>query len=273
MRDGILTGEGVVLDARPASFVTRALGAVIDLCALGVVLLAVLFAAAGAALDALDLDFAPAVWIILLVLVMVGIPTTVETLSRGRSLGKLAMGIRVVRDDGGPVRFRHAFIRALVGVGELWMTFGSVAIVASLSNDRGKRVGDMLAGTYAIRVRGGRPTYAAVVMPPYLAGWAAHADMRRLPDGLALAVRQFLGRTATLNPASRLRIGQELAGRIERYVAPGPPPGTPPEDFLCAVLAERRNRDWVSAQRGRRVAQEQGEMLHRLPYSVPDPRS
>ena len=273
MRDGILTGEGVVLDARPASFVTRALGAVIDLVALGIVILVVLFAVAGAALNAVSLDFAPAVGLLLLVLVMVGIPTTVETLTRGRSLGKLATGIRVVRDDGGPVRFRHAFIRALVGVGELWLTFGSVAIVASLSNDKGKRVGDMMAGTYAIRVRGGRPTYAAIAMPPYLAGWAAHADMRRLPDGLALAVRQFLGRATQLNPASRVRIGQELAGRIEQYVAPGPPPGTPPEDFLCAVLAERRGRDWVSAQRGRALAQEQGELLHRLPYSVPDPRS
>lgn len=273
MRDGILTGEGVVLDARPASFVTRALGAVIDLLALGIVLVTVLVAMAGAALNAVSSEFGPAVWIAILVLVMVGIPTTVETLTRGRSLGKLATGIRIVRDDGGPVRFRHAFIRALVGVGELWMTFGSVAIVASLSNDKGKRVGDMLAGTYAIRVRGGKPTYAAIAMPPYLARWASHADMRKLPDGLALAVRQFLGRTATLNPASRVRIGQELAGRIERYVAPGPPPGTPPEDFLCAVLAERRSRDWVIAQRGREVASEQAEMLHRLPYSVPDPRN
>ena len=273
MRDGILTGEGVVLDARPASFVTRALGAVIDLTAIGIVLFALLFAAAGSALDAVSPEFAPALWAVILVLVMVGIPTTVETLSRGRSLGKLALGIRVVRDDGGPVRFRHAFIRALVGVGELWLTFGSVALIASLSNDKGKRVGDMLAGTYAIRVRGGRPTYAAISMPPYLAAWAVHTDMRKLPDGLALAVRQFLGRAATLNPASRVRIGQDLAGRIERYVAPGPPPGTPPEDFLCAVLAERRSRDWVTAQRGQQLAHEQGEMLHRLPYSVPDPRS
>ena len=39
----------------------------------------------------------------LLVTVMVVLPTTVETLTRGRSLGKLAMGIRIVRDDGGPV--------------------------------------------------------------------------------------------------------------------------------------------------------------------------
>jgi hypothetical protein len=67
VRDGILTGEGVVLDARPASFVTRALGAVIDLTAIGIVLFALLFAAAGSALDAVSPEFAPALWAVILV--------------------------------------------------------------------------------------------------------------------------------------------------------------------------------------------------------------
>lgn len=270
MRDGILIGEGVVLDARPASFATRGLALFLDMLVLLVLVLASLFAFAWS-LGSLELDMATAIVIAFSVLVMVVIPTTVETLSRGRSLGKLALGIRVVRDDGGPVRFRHAFLRALVGIGEIWLTLGSVALVASLTNDKGKRLGDMAAGTYAIRVRGGRPTLAPLVMPPYLAAWASHADMRRLPDGLALAARQFLSRAGKLHPASRARLGQELAGQVERYVAPGPPPGTHPETFLLAVLAERRDRDWATAQRAQVIAGEQADLLHRLPYSIPDP--
>lgn len=272
MRDGILTGEGVVLDARPASFVTRALGALIDVAATLAVVLGLLLALALPATDVLDPELAPAVGIALVVLVTVVVPTTVETLSRGRSLGKLALGLRVVRDDGGPVRFRQAFVRALVGVGELWLTLGAVAMIASLSNDRGKRLGDLLAGTYAVRVRGGRSSQAPLVMPPGLAGWAAHADMRRLPDGLALSARQLLARADRLHPASRARLGADLAGRVERYVAPGPPPGTHPEVFLAAVLAERRDRELVVARRAQDAAREQAELLHRLPYSVPDPR-
>ncbi|WP_251150321.1 RDD family protein [Cellulosimicrobium sp. Marseille-Q4280] len=270
MRDGILIGEGVVLDARPASFLSRGLGFFLDLVAIGVVLVAFMIVASRS-LSFVDPDLAPAILVAVLVLVMVVVPTTVETLTRGRSLGKLALGIRVVRDDGGPVRFRHAFLRALVGVGELWLTFGTVALVASLTNDRGKRLGDMAAGTYAIRVRGGRATLAPLAMPPYLQSWASHADMRRLPDGLALAARQFLARVDRLNPASRARLGQELAGQVERYVAPGPPPGTHPETFLLAVLAARRDRDRVTARRQQALAAEQAELLHRLPYSVPDP--
>ena len=59
------------------------------------------------------------------VLVLVGLPTLVETLTRGRSLGKIAAGLRVVRDDGGPVRFRHSFVRSLFMLVDFWLTGGN----------------------------------------------------------------------------------------------------------------------------------------------------
>ncbi|MFJ3407449.1 RDD family protein [Promicromonospora sp. NPDC090134] len=273
MQDGIVIGEGVVLDARPASFITRAMGAMLDFLVIGAVVAAVLIVGAVWFVEnaVLGEDIAAIVYVLANVVVMVGIPVTVETLSRGRSVGKLACGIRVVRDDGGPVRFRHALVRALIGVIELWLTFGGIAAIASLSNAKGKRLGDLAAGTYAVRVRGGKPPSAPVVMPQSLAAWAHTADMRRLPDGLALAARQMLGRAARLAPESRARLADDLAGRIEPYVAPGPPTGTHPEAFLHAVLAERRERELAAGQRERRRAQEQAELLHRLPFAVADP--
>ncbi|MCP2266140.1 RDD family protein [Promicromonospora thailandica] len=273
MQDGIVIGEGVVLDARPASFITRAMGAMLDFIVLGVV---IGIAAGVGGLWFLETasvseDAALIIWAVASAVVVVGVPVTVETLSRGRSVGKLACGIRVVRDDGGPVRFRHALVRALIGIFELWLTFGGIAAVVSLANAKGKRLGDLAAGTYAVRVRGGRPPSAPVVMPQSLAAWAHTADMRRLPDGLALAARQLLGRAARLAPESRAQLADDLAGRIEPYVAPGPPPGTHPEAFLHAVLAERRERELEAGRRDRRRAQEQAELLHRLPFAVADP--
>ena len=270
MQDEIVIGEGVVLDARPASFATRFLGAVIDLVALGIVgtLIGWVVAFAGQNLD----DAAgAAVAVVLVVTLFVGIPTTVETLTRGRSLGKLAVGLRIVRDDGGPVRFRHAVIRALVGVLELWMTAGGLALITSIVHPQGKRLGDMLAGTYAVRVRGGQKAMPPIVMPPELALWARRADIRRLPDGVALAARQLLGRAGKLHQGSRVRLGVELAAEIERYVAPGPPPGTHPERFIAAVLAERRDREYFRAVRAAHVARAEAVLLHRLPHAVPDP--
>ena len=58
----------------------------------------------------------------------------------------MALGLRVVRDDGGPIRFRHALVRGLVGVVEIWLTVGAVALVVSLASSQGKRLGDFLAG-------------------------------------------------------------------------------------------------------------------------------
>lgn len=80
-------------------------------------------------------------------------------------------------------------------------------------------------------------------MPPQLASWAARADLATLPTGLALAVRQYLGRLSEIDPASRAAVGARLAAAVSEHVAPDPPPGTPPEVFLAAVVAARRERD------------------------------
>ncbi|NTW42208.1 MAG: RDD family protein [Cellulomonadaceae bacterium] len=271
MSEEILIGEGVLLDARPASFATRSLGALIDLAAIVAVGLVVMWVVIAAAV-ALDEAALAAMAVTAVVVVLIGIPTTVETLTRGRSLGKLAMGLRIVRDDGGPIRFRHAFIRALTGVLELWISGGAIAVITSLVNPQGKRLGDLLAGTYSVRVRGGQKAMAPLVMPAELAGWAHHADIRRLPDGLALSARQFLGRAGRLHAGSRARLGASLAADIETYVAPGPPRGTHPERFIAAVLAERRDREYTHAMVvARRSAAEQA-LVARLPHAVPDPR-
>ncbi|WNB86360.1 RDD family protein [Cellulomonas sp. ATA003] len=270
MTEGILTGEGVLLDSRPASFASRLLAGLLDVLVLGTVVIGIVVVL-GVVAPELDEQTGQALLVVALVLVMVVVPTAVETLTRGRSLGKLAAGIRIVRDDGGPVRFRQAFVRALTGVGELWLTLASVALITSMVNDQGKRVGDILAGTYAVRVRGAVRTLPPLTMPPPLAGWARSADMGRLPDGLALSVRQFLGRAATLHPASRVAMRDRLTAEVARYVAPPPPPGAPPEAFLAAVLVERRDREYASASRAAEAARAEAQALQRLPHSVPDP--
>lgn len=271
MDEGILTGEAVLLDTRPAAFASRALAAILDLLALALVIGALAWLLVGALRLVPDEKAARAVGVVLLATVTVVVPATVETLSRGRSLGKLALGIRIVRDDGGPVLFRQALVRALTGVFELWLTVGVVALLVSVAHPQGKRVGDVLAGTYAARVRGSAPTRTPVHMPPHLARWAAGADIARLPDGLALAVRQFLARARTLHPGSRVELGGRLTAQVQQYVRPLPPRGTHPEDFLAAVLAERRERE-LDVERRRAVRESvEGAALNRLPHEIPDP--
>ena len=44
-----------------------------------------------------------------------------ETLTRGKTIGKMAMGLRVVTVKGAPIRFRNALLRALLLLVELFI--------------------------------------------------------------------------------------------------------------------------------------------------------
>jgi uncharacterized RDD family membrane protein YckC len=192
--------------------------------------------------DVSDGAEAAAIWLVVTIGLIVGYPLLFESLTNGRTPGKMALGLRVVRDDGGSGRFRHALVRALVGVLEIWI-LPFVAVLTSLASTRGKRVGDFLAGTVVVRERVPQSAAPFVQMPPALAGWAATAELSRLPDALALAARQFLSRAGEIAPAARAQMGQRVAYDVSRFVAPPPPPGCPPEAYLAAVLAERRRRE------------------------------
>ena len=124
--EGLVTGEAVTLDVRPASALIRAAGCAIDVILSLLLLLALLLSLAGLSVDDAA---ARAIIVVGLVCCIVVLPTAVETASHGRSLGKLVMGLRVVRDDGGGTGFRHAFIRALTGVVEIYLTFGGLAVL------------------------------------------------------------------------------------------------------------------------------------------------
>jgi uncharacterized RDD family membrane protein YckC len=246
--DDLVTGEGVALDLPPASLGLRLASGLIDFVVtlvLFFVILIVLLIATINVSDAL-VDVAA---IAALVATFLVYPTVLETLTRGRSLGKLALGLRTVRDDAGPITFHHALVRALIGFVEIYAFSAVPAFFSMLLSQRGKRLGDYAAGTYVVRDRVTLRLPPPPPMPPALAHWARSADLATLPTGLALAVRQYLGRLPTLDPHSRHRVGTDLLADVRRYVAPAPPAGAPAELVLAAVIAERRERDLARLRR------------------------
>src|SRR5690242_18396775 len=148
------------------------------------------------------------------ILVFLVFPTTLETLTHGRSLGKLALGLRVVRDDAGPVTVHQSFVRALIGFVEIYLLFAAPAFLSALVSSKGKRLGDHAAGTYVVRERVRLELPQPPVMPPPLAAWARTADIASLPAGLALAVRQLVGRFETIDPATRRTLADRLAAEV-----------------------------------------------------------
>ncbi|PSK49131.1 MULTISPECIES: RDD family protein [Streptomyces] len=239
----LVTGEAVALELRPARLPSRALAVLLDLAVAVAVYVAVTIALM-VATASLDVAAQTALSIATFVLVLVGGPIAVETLSHGRSLGKMACGLRVVRDDGGPIRFRHSLVRGLIGVIEILMTLGVIACVASLVSARGRRLGDVFAGTLVVRER--VPFSSAGFMPPpppWLAGRFPGLDLSAVPDDLWLAVRQYLARTGQLDPRVGWAMAERLAADVAARTGAPVPREVPPPAYLAAVLQERQARE------------------------------
>jgi uncharacterized RDD family membrane protein YckC len=245
----VVTGEAVALELPVANFPSRIAALLLDML-VQIVLLVVVFIVIVAASAAISSDYIAAEVVIAEVLVLVAYPTTFETLSRGKTLGKMALGIRVVGDDGSPVRFRQALVRALVGVFEIWtVLLAPVGLITAIVSARGKRVGDIFAGTYVIQERAPARQalpYMFAVVPPPLAGWAQTLQVARLSDQTAEAAGSYLRRFAELSPQARDALGVQLANAVATQVSPPPPAGTPPAAYLAAVLAVRRAREQAS---------------------------
>ncbi len=247
--DVVVTGEAVALLITPANVFFRVITGLIDAATyiIGIFLTAEIYIWIMLGHDWLSRLFmftndAQVVTMILslMALWMLVVPILVETLSGGRSLGKFIMGTRVVREDGGPVSLRHCVVRGLIGVAELWFTFGAAALVVAMFSRRGKRVGDYLAGTYVV-LEPSTITPLPFLLAPELSAWAGVARVATIPDATAMMARRFLLQAAQMDYQSRRKYAISLAEELRGYVYPAPPQGTDPERFIAAVLVLRRD--------------------------------
>lgn len=248
--DVVVTGEAIALLVQPASLFLRVISGTIDaLTALvGGVFTAeivILFFTFGPA-DSLPLKNEAQVSTFISVLFAFWaffFPMLIETLTKGRTLGKFVAGTRVVRDDGGPITFRHAFIRALLGVAELWITLGSVAILTAFFSRRSKRLGDLFAGTYVITepsINSRQP----LLLAPEPSAWASGARVGEIDASLSIMARRFLQAAGRMEAVARRDAALKIASQLELAVYPPPPPRTDPERFIAAVLVLRRDLEF-----------------------------
>jgi uncharacterized RDD family membrane protein YckC len=252
----ILTGEAVHLDVRVARLGSRVLARLLDLVIQVLVFqllwtaIWILFLLASSA-HVVRADMAATRLVLGLIpfaLTVVGYPVLLETSLRGRTFGKMIVGLRVVRDDGGPITFRHALTRGLVGVAIefpglilppiTWL--GTVWTM--IASPQSKRIGDHAAGTIVIHDRTPAAWGWVPRMPAGMAMWAATLDLTGLDDDLALAVRNYLARNRAIREPARTTLGRRLAQEVAAVTNPPPPPNTPGWVYLAAVHAERHQR-------------------------------
>lgn len=266
---GVVTGEAVAVDVRPTGYALRAAGAAIDVAAEVLLAIGLLIGIGLLSLVAgLDDGLGSALAVIVLVFSFVIAPTVVETATRGRSLGKLVVGGRIVRVDGGAISARHAFIRALVGTVELVATFGGVAALTGLVTRKAQRLGDLLAGTISQLERVPRVPSTAFSVPAELRDWSMSADVARLPDRLARRIASFLIQSGRMSATSRGRLAADLLAEAAPYVQPMP--DAAPPLVLAAVAAIRRERELAALTAERARMERLADVLSGNPNGFPD---
>lgn len=281
-----VTGDAIRLEMRVARLGSRMLARLIDVVlqimlafvvVFGLFFLVGLLSTTGAV--EFDGSLAQALVIISLVLVVLGFPVVMELLTQGRSAGKALLGLRVVRDDGGPIRFRHAMTRGLVGAAIEWpgMLAPPLTWLACLTtmvvSPTGKRLGDYAAGTLVIHERAPQGWGWVPSMPPGYAAWASTLDLAGVDDNLALAVRHFLARNKQLREPARTQLGHALAAEVAAVTNPPPPPGMPGWAYLATVHAERHRRALQRLAAVRTRAALVWPELTQIALTLPPPRA
>jgi uncharacterized RDD family membrane protein YckC len=222
-RTKLVTPEAVVLDVEAAGIASRILAAILDIIAFEIVASSVLSAisALGLAIDPSGDSTIGVVMAVVLIFsgfaLLVIWPVAWETLTRGRSIGKYALGIRVVTVQGAPIRFRHALIRSLVGLVELILMLGTLGLIVALSSRNFRRIGDHLAGTVVVRDRqsGGALAQAVRFTPhPWWDAWATQLDATRMTGEHYRLIRSYLLRARGLTPAVRNELGARIFGLV-----------------------------------------------------------
>jgi uncharacterized RDD family membrane protein YckC len=76
-----------------------------------------------------------------------------EILTNGRTVGKIALGLRVVKLTSEPVRLSDYFMRWAFRIVDIAFSIGIIAIITILSSPRSQRIGDYLADTSVVKIR------------------------------------------------------------------------------------------------------------------------
>ncbi|MGH9126247.1 MAG: RDD family protein [Acidimicrobiales bacterium] len=247
----VVTPEAVVLDVQTAGLGSRIFARIIDLLVQGAILIVLLLLALAVGSTGGLVIFLAGSF-----LVLVWYPIVLETVWRGKTLGKAALGLRVVTKQGAPIRFRHAVVRGFIGLLEV-MTLPVIGVLAMLLSSKDQRLGDMAAGTIVIRERAAAAATPASSLPaifyppPGTEPYVGTLDVSAMTAGEYETVRLFLLRARDLDPGSRTRLAMRIATPLVARWHQPVPDGMWPEVWLaCAVAAYQQRFGFPSAPYG-----------------------
>jgi uncharacterized RDD family membrane protein YckC len=213
----VRTGEAVAIRYELAGLGSRFLAVSVDMLAQFALVILILIAMsaaseplrrAGAALGSNAQAWAIAFLVLLFFLIFFGWFAIFEAWWSGRTPGKRALGLRVVRDGGFPLDPGAAVIRNLVRIVELFLGFYLLSAASALISKENKRLGDLAAGTIVVRDRADPiPDLGAYLARPVPADTG-------LADADRVLIERFLARRPTLDRIARIRLAEQIAARV-----------------------------------------------------------
>lgn len=91
-------------------------------------------------------------WISLFYLPVVFYNLLCDVFLNGQTFGKMIMKMRVVKADGGELNFGACFIRWIFRIVDFHLSYGLGALLTVVINGKGKRIGDLAAGTVVLKI-------------------------------------------------------------------------------------------------------------------------
>lgn len=224
------TPESVELEFTLAGIGNRAYALVIDYIVLGLILIVLLVGALifnsvlvevvkqlVGSTDRLEL-WLIGVQLLIAFFIYVGYFVFFETLWSGQTPGKRYVKIRVIRDDGRPVRLQQSTLRALLRPFDDLFFIGVFLIVF---NSREKRLGDLVGGTLVIQEEQPRTIGALKVSKStqsLIDNLLTEADISRLlPEDFAV-IREYLQRREAMIPNARNDVSKQLATQVKQII-------------------------------------------------------
>jgi uncharacterized RDD family membrane protein YckC len=164
------TPEGIALRLRPAGMLPRAAAWALDFAIRLAVLwmLSILLLMLG--------ETGMGLYLIALFTVFWIYPVLFEVLRDGQTIGKKAMGLRVVHANGTPITWIASIVRNLLRVVDMLPLVYGFGFIAGLIDPRGRRLGDMVAGTLVVHVEKPQLHIAAPNVPVVYSPVALSSD-------------------------------------------------------------------------------------------------
>ncbi len=224
----IATPERVSFDYQVAGLGTRAIAQLLDLLILAGILVAViLFGVAVGAMSGSG-TIAGLVEIVGAFVVVFGYFWVSESLWSGQTIGKKAFRLRAVGDRGEPLTFMQAGIRNVVRIVDFLPYGYGVGFVVMFANGKGKRLGDLAAGTIVVKdsdyvwlwqLPGGlRPVDpSGVPPPPGPQPGVTYQHTAALPPAYVAGLPPTLYAPASLAEQTLRRIDPELRRFVSSY--------------------------------------------------------